>query len=61
VVTDTPMAEIDQMSELVVSAFERPLKIVPIRMVAEVEVNKRWGQQNESKLQTILDSLKIEV
>lgn len=57
VVTDTPEAEADAMRELIKSSFEMPVKAMPVHMKVDVEVNQRWGQNNESRLQEIFESV----
>lgn len=61
VVTDTPHVEVEAMSETIKEAFETPIKVIPVRMKVDVEVNKRWGQENESRLRDILDRVNLKV
>jgi len=56
VVTDTPEEEADKMSELIRVAFETPVKAMPVKMKVDAEMNKRWGQKNESRLELIFNS-----
>jgi len=58
---DTPKVEVPRMVELFTEAFETPVKAMPIKMQVDVEVNKRWGQNNESRLQEIFDKIDIKL
>jgi hypothetical protein len=49
------------MVELFKGAFETPVKAMPIKMQVEVEINKRWGQNNESRLQEIFDKVGLKL
>jgi len=54
---DTPKAEVPMMVELFRKAFETPVKAMPIKMQVDVEINKRWGQGNDSRLQEVFDKI----
>lgn len=58
---DTPKAEVPRMVELFTEAFETPVKAMPIKMQIEVEVNKRWGENNESRLQEVFDKVGLKM
>ena len=58
--TDTPKPEIEAVRELAVKAFTRPIKVIPVRMQIDDEVSKAWGENNESRLYDILESLGLE-
>ena len=61
VVTDTPRTEVDEMVGLIKTAFETPVKAMPIDMKVDVEINKRWGEQNESRLEEILTNVGLKL
>jgi DNA polymerase-1 len=54
VVVDTPRGEVKEVSQIILDAFSKPIKVVPINMESEVEVEKRWGLHNDSRLYEIL-------
>jgi DNA polymerase-1 len=58
---DTPKVEVPQMVELFHEAFETPVKAMPISMQIDVEINKRWGQNNESRLQEVFDKVGLKM
>jgi hypothetical protein len=58
---DTPKAEVPMMAELFREAFETPVKAMPIKMQVDVEINKCWGQNNESRLQEIFDKVGLKL
>jgi DNA polymerase I-like protein with 3'-5' exonuclease and polymerase domains len=56
--TDTPIGEVDRVTELNYEAFEKPLKIIPVRMRIEIEIGKAWGEhKKKSRVYDILDSV----
>lgn len=57
VIVDAPEYEVDDMSTLILEAFETPVKAMSIGMKVEVEVGDCWGQGNESRLKDIFDSI----
>lgn len=59
-ITDTPKPEIEAVRELAIKAFTRPVKVIPVQMQIEDEVSKAWGENNESRLYDILESLGLE-
>ena len=61
VVTDTPKGEVEAMTGLIKQSFETPVKVMPVRMGVDVEVNERWGQENESRLEDVFASVGIQV
>lgn len=60
-VTDTPVAEKEKMIELFHVSFETPVKVVPVRMRVDVEVNRRWGEGNESRLKEIVEKVGLTI
>jgi DNA polymerase-1 len=54
VVVDTPKNEVKEISLIILDAFSKPIKVVPINMEAEIEIEKRWGLHNDSRLYNIL-------
>lgn len=61
VVVDTPEEEVACVTDLIHEAFESPVSVMPVRMKVDVEVNQRWGQNNESRLQTIFDTVGLKL
>ena len=61
VVTDTPEGEVARMTELIREAFETSVSVIPVKMHVDVEVNQRWGQNNESRLQGIFDKVGLKL
>jgi DNA polymerase-1 len=58
---DTPKVEVPVMVRLFKEAFETPVKAMPIQMQIDVEINKRWGQTNESRLQEVFDKVGLKL
>ncbi len=58
---DTIPVEEDYVVEAFHEAFETPVKVLPVNMKIDVEVNRRWGENNESRLQEIFDSFGLKV
>jgi len=58
---DTPKVEVPVMVELFKKAFETPVKVMPIRMQVDVEINKCWGENNESRLQEVFDKVGLKL
>jgi DNA polymerase-1 len=58
---DTPKVEVPMMAELFKTAFETPVKAMPIKMQVDVEINKCLGQTNESRLQEIFDKVGLKL
>jgi len=58
---DTPKVEVPQMVKLFQVAFETPVKAMPIKMQTDIEINKRWGEQNESRLQEVFDKVGLKL
>lgn len=56
VLIESPEDEVERVTEMVLEGFEEPIKILPVRMKIEVEVNQRWGENNESTLEEIFKS-----
>jgi DNA polymerase-1 len=52
---DTPRPEVAKVKELIVEAFEAPIKILPVQMMVELEESRAWGEHTEtSKVYEIL-------
>ncbi len=57
-ITDTPRPEVERVKEIVVKAFETPVKVIPVRMQVELEVSKAWGEHTkDSRVLEILESV----
>jgi uracil-DNA glycosylase family 4 len=54
VVLDCPKKEVKIVSQIILTAFAKQIKVLPIKMEAEVEVEARWGLHNDSRLYEIL-------
>jgi len=54
VVVDCPKPEVKVVTKIILNAFAKQIKVVPIRMEAEVEIESRWGLHNDSRLYEIL-------
>ncbi len=54
---DTPMHEVKQVKAIIRKAFSMPVKAFPMEMQVDIEVNERWGADNESKLGPMLDDI----
>lgn len=61
VIVDDPEYEVEEMRDTIQVAFESPVKAMPVIMKVDVEVNQRWGQKNESRLQDIFDSVGLKL
>jgi DNA polymerase-1 len=57
--TDTPIPEIKRVTEMAYEAFETRVSAVPAQMHIDVKVSKRWGEENESKLATIFERVRV--
>jgi len=57
IIVDTPVHEVEDVKAIINKAFESPVKAFPIKMAVDIEVTKLWGEHNESKLETLLESL----
>jgi DNA polymerase I-like protein with 3'-5' exonuclease and polymerase domains len=58
--TEVPVAEVDRTKPLVVRAFETPIKGVKSRMKVDVNVVKRWGEDHESRLAVVFQSVGVQ-
>jgi len=54
---DTVPAEKRRVVDAFHEAFETPVKAMPVKMKIDVEVNRRWGQDNDSRLAEIFDKV----
>ena len=61
VITDTPEGEVPRMVESIRDAFETPIKVMPINMRVDVEVNDSWGQENESRLEEVFTKVGLKI
>lgn len=61
VITDTPEGEVPEMVELIRGAFETPIRVMPINMRVDVEINDRWGQENESRLEEVFTKVGLKI
>lgn len=57
VLTDTFPEEQETVTRLIKSAFETPVKVLPVKMRVDVETGTHWGEDNESKLYDILSGI----
>lgn len=54
VIVDSPEKYNDEVKSIIIEAFEKPVSVVPVKMAIDVNIEKRWGEKNESKLYNIL-------
>jgi DNA polymerase-1 len=54
---DTIPSEKELVLEAFYEAFETPVKAMPVKMKVDVEVNRRWGENNESRLEEIFEKV----
>jgi uracil-DNA glycosylase family 4 len=55
VIVDTPKAEVAIVKKIILGAFSKPIKVLPVKIEAGVEVEERWGLHNDSRLYGILE------
>lgn len=57
-IVDTPIAEKSRVETLIIEAFEKPIKILPVQMKVEIESGKAWGEHTKtSRVEEILESV----
>jgi uracil-DNA glycosylase family 4 len=52
-IADSPFEENEEAAVLIKEGFEREVKVLPVKMRVDLEVSKRWGEHNDSRLETI--------
>lgn len=57
---DAIPTEKDRVVEAFREAFETPVKALPVDMKIDVEINRRWGEDNESRLESIFKKVGLE-
>jgi len=62
VIGDTPLNEVDSMSEIIKNSFEKRIKILPITMQVDVEHLENWGQDcDESRIANITKTIGLKI
>lgn len=61
VLTETPDAETDTVVELTRESFESKISVVPVKMMVDIAVHKRWGEGNDPILEPILERYGVKI
>lgn len=54
VIVDTPLNEVEKVKSIIIAAFTKPVKMVPIKMEMDVGVVSKWGEHKDSRLEDVL-------
>jgi uracil-DNA glycosylase family 4 len=54
IVIDSPVYEAEKIKSIIVSAYEAPVNVLPIKMEMDVEIEARWGEKKGSLLEEVL-------
>ena len=53
-ITDVPEDEVEEMSQILREQFSRPIRVVPVQLAVDVEIETRWGENKDSRLHEVL-------
>ncbi len=53
VIVDTPVKEVERVKQIIVEAYKKPVSAVCIGMEMDVGVVDRWGENKDSKLESV--------
>ena len=55
IVVDTPDKYVEEVAEIVKDSLEKPVKGIPIKLTVGIDIVKKWGEGNDSKLTELLN------